>query len=243
MRISAALLSIFFSVSLLSGCATRQPIYGVVVDSISGSSVDKKSYILLPGNKDTKVDDLQFKEYATYVDRALIKQGLVPADSGEKANIAIFLVYGIGDPKEHKYSYSIPIWGKTGVSSSYTIGTVNSYGSYGSYSGTTIYNPTYGITGSTSHIGSYTTYFRFIVLDAMDLDEFRKSKKEVQLWKTTITSVGSSDDLRQAFPVLIAASQQYIANNTRKKVVVNISEGEERVNQIKGIERTEKKAQ
>jgi hypothetical protein len=243
MRISVALTSIFFSIVLLSGCATTQPGFSVKVDSISGTSADKTSYILLPGNKDAKADDLQFKEYAAYVNRALIKQGFVPADSVEKANIAIFLVYGIGDPQEHKYSYSIPTWGQTGVSSSYTTGTVSSYGGYGSYSGTTTYTPTYGITGSTSHIGSHTTYFRFMVLDAMDLDEYKKSKKEVQLWKTTVTSAGSSGDLRQVFPILVAASKQYIAKNTGQKVEVNLYEEDDRVIEIKGIARTEKKAQ
>lgn len=243
MRISVALTSLFFGVLLLSGCATTQPRFSVNVDSISGSDVDKNSYVLLPGNKDTKADDLQFKEYATYVNRALTKQGFAPADSFEKASVAIFLVYGTGNPQEHQYSYSIPTWGQTGVSSSYTTGAVSSYGGYGSYSGTTTYTPTYGITGSTSHTGSYTTYFRFMVLDAVDLDEYKKSKKEVQLWKTTVTSAGSSSDLRRVFPILVAASKQYIAKNTGQKVEVNIYEEDEQVIEIKGIAKAEKKAQ
>lgn len=228
---------------VVSGCATTQPQFSVKVDSISGQTADKGSYILLPGNKDTKTEDLQFKEYAGYVNRALIKQGFVPAESFEKSNIAIFLVYGIGDPQEHQYSYSIPTYGQTGVSSSFTTGSTSSYGGYGSYSGMTTYTPTYGITGSTSHTGSYTTYFRFMVLDAVDLDEYKKSKKEVQLWKTTVTSSGSSGDLRQVFPILVAASQQYIGENTGQKVEVDIYEEDERVIEVKGITKTEKKAQ
>ena len=148
-----------------------------------------------------------------------------------------------GDPQEHQYSYSIPTWGQTGVSSSYTTGTISSYGGYGSYSGTTTYTPAYGITGSTTHIGSYTTYFRFIVLDAVDLDEYKKSKKEVQLWKTYVTSSGSSSDLRRVFPILVAASQQYFGKNTGQKVEVNLDEEDERVTEIKGITKTEQIAQ
>lgn len=93
-RISAAIILVIASV--VSGCAAVQPSFSVRVDSISGGAVDKTSYILLPGNKDTKAEDLQFKEYAAYVNRALIKQGFVPAESFEKADVAIFLVYGIG---------------------------------------------------------------------------------------------------------------------------------------------------
>lgn len=243
MRAKIAPASVVLGALLLSGCATIQPQFSVRVDSISGATTDKSSYILLPGNKDTKAEDLQFKEYATYVNRALIKNGFMPAESFEKANVAIFLVYGIGDPQEHPYSYSLPTWGQTGVSSSYTTGTISSYGGYGSYSGTTTYTPTYGVTGSTTHVGSYTTYFRFMVLDAVDLDEYKNSKKEVQLWKTTVTSAGSSGDLRRVFPILVAASQQYVGKNTGQKVEVNLYEEDDRVIEIKGIIKTEKKAQ
>ncbi len=239
MRVTNRLSSLFFGALLLSGCVTTQDGFVVDVDSISGSDLDKRSYILMPGNKDTRADDLQFKEYAAYVNRALRDQGFMPVESFEEASLAIFLIYGIGDPQEHQYSYSIPTWGQTGVSSSYTTGTVNSYKGYGSYSGTTTYVPAYGITGSMSQAGSYTTFFRFMVLDAADLDEYRKSKKEVQLWKTTVASSGSSDDLRRVFPVLVAASKRYIGKNTGRKVKVNIYEEDEQVIEIKGIVRAE----
>lgn len=238
MRINVALFGFLLGVLLFSGCATTQPKCRVNVDSIGGSAVDKKSYILLPANKDTKADDLQFKEYATYVNRALIKQGFVPAESFESANIEILLAYGIGDPQEHQYSYSLPTWGQTGVSSSYTTGMVSSYGSY---SGITTYTPTYGVTGSTSHIGSYTTYFRYMILYAVDLDEYKNTKKEVQLWKTSVTSSGPSGDLRRVFPILVAASNQYIATNTGKKVTVDLYEEDEQVIEIKGIVKEKKK--
>jgi len=241
MKLNIATISLLFGALILSGCATMQPpTFFVNVDSI-GSAKENKTYILLPSNKDTKADDLQFKEYASYVNRALQAQGFVPAESFQKANVAIFLGYGIGDPKEHQYTYSLPTWGQTGVSSSYTTGTVSSYGDYGSYSGTTSYTPTYGVTGSTTHSGSYTTHFRFMLLDAVDLDEYKKSKKEVQLWKTTVTSSGSSGDLRRVFPILVAASKDYIATNTGKMVKVKLLEEDAQVMAIKGILKEPKK--
>lgn len=182
---------------------------------------------------------MQFKEYASYVRRALIKQGFAPAESFESANVAIFLVYGIGDPQQEQYSYSVPTWGQTGVSSSYTTGTINTYGSFSSYTGTTTYTPTYGVTGSRTHTGTRISYFRFMILDAVDLDEYKKSQTEVQLWKTTVASSGSSGDLRQVFPILVAASQQYIASNTGKKVSFSLREGDSRVLEVKGITKPE----
>ncbi|HOG18467.1 MAG TPA: hypothetical protein PLB96_14090 [Syntrophales bacterium] len=117
--------------AVLVGCALG-PMYRVKIDSISGlSTATKKTYILLPGVKDVEPNDLQFKEYSSYVERALSSAGYVRAENPQNANIAVFLSYGIGDPKDHQYSYSLPVWGQTGVASSTTYGTISSYGSSG----------------------------------------------------------------------------------------------------------------
>ena len=235
MKVNFSLTSLFITLILLSGCQITQPKYHVNVDSIGSSSDNKKSYILLPGNKATNSEDLQFKEYANYVNRALVSSGFKHAESYEKANVAIILMYGIGDPQTQQYSYSTPTWGQTGVSSSQTYGTVNTYGNYGSYSGTTTYTPQYGITGSTTQSGSYATYLRYMIISAVDLTEYNKSKKEVQLWKTTVTSSGTSGDLRKVFPVLVAASKSFIATNTGEKVKVEMHDTDKSVIDIKGI--------
>lgn len=220
---------------LLVGCATV-PRFHVNVDSISApGAILKKKYILLSGLKDIGPTDLQFTEYAGYVEKALTPMGLSRTDNFEDANVAIFLAYGIGDPQKHQYTYSLPVWGQTGVSSSTTYGTLSTYGGYGSYYGTTTYTPTYGITGYTTHIGTYTTYFRFFVLDAIDLEEYKSSQKVVQLWQTTVTSTGSSADLRRVFPVLVAASKPYIGTNTGKKVKLTLTENDKAVVEIRGL--------
>jgi hypothetical protein len=224
------LASILALLLLMAGCASVTK-YFVNVDSLQAPGTDdKKNFILLPGNKDTSVSDLQFREYAAYINRALISRGFVPAESIETANLAIFVVYGIGDPQQHQYSYSVPVWGQTGVSSSTTQGTLSTYGNY---SGTTTYNPTYGIKGYSSHVGTYTTYFRFLVLNAIDLSEYRKSKKEVQLWKTTVTSAGRSGDLRRVFPVMVTASKPHIATNSGQQIKIEIYENDPNILEIK----------
>ena len=230
------LLSVFLVLLTAAGCATMQPLqYHVNIDSLSASTqTAKKHFVLLPGNKDTPVTDLQFREYAGYISRALVTRGYVPAESIEKADIAIFVVYGIGNPQEHQYSYSVPTWGQTGVRSSSTRGTLNTYGSFGTYSGTTTYTPTYGVTGSTTNVGTYTTYSRFLVLNALDLSEYRQTKKEIQLWKTTITSIGSSGDLRLVFPYMVTASMPHIGTNTGQQIKVILYENDPAVMNVKG---------
>lgn len=229
MRCIIVLLSVL---TIIVGCAAGSK-YNVTIDSIcSPDTSTKKIYVLLPIAKDVGPNDLQFREFSSYVERALHSAGFVKAVNLNDANIAIFLNYGIGDPQDHQYSYSLPVLGQTGVSSSTTLG---SYRNYGTYQGTTAYTPTYGVTGFTTNVGSYTTFFRFIILDALDLEEFKRSEKVVQLWKTTMTSIGSSGDLRKVFPVLVAASRPYIGTNTGSQVDLTLDEENMAVLEIKGL--------
>ena len=233
MRIKLVLLA---AVLLVSGCATMgPPQFNVAVNSLaSPAAATEKTYILLPGNKDVTWNDLQFQEYAGYLMRVLAAHGFVPVKSAEKADVAIVLFYGIGDPETHQYSYSLPVFGQTGVASSNTYGTISSYGGSASYSGTTTYTPSYGVTGYTSQTGSYTTYFRYAKIAAYDYQKYLQTKEQVELWKTTITSIGSSGDLRQVFPILIAAASPYIASNTGKQVHVSLYEADPVVKAVKG---------
>lgn len=221
---------------LASGCATMGQLqFEVRVDSLaSPAAQQKRTYLLLPGNEGVTWDDLQFQEYAVYVMRVLNAQGFVSAQKAEDADVVIVLSYGIGDPQTRQYSYSLPVWGQTGVSSAHTYGRATSYGSSASYSGTTIYTPTYGVTGYTSHVGTQTTYFRYALIVGYDLKIFKQTEKQVQLWRTTATSTGSSGDLRQVFPILVSASIPYIASNTGKQVSVRLYENDKIVRTVKG---------
>ncbi len=84
----------------------------VGVDSLSvPESAGKVTYILLPGLQGVEPSDLQFKEFKAYVERALNSRGFFRARTIDDATVAIFLAYGIGDPRDHIYSYSVPVWG------------------------------------------------------------------------------------------------------------------------------------
>lgn len=216
-------------VGLIANCASTKPAntkptYVVSIDAInSDEAIGKKRYILLSGAKDVKESDLQFKEYANYVKSSLVSNGFIHVDNIEEADIGIFLVYGIGDPQERQYIYTVPTWGRTGTSSSTVIGN------------TVFHTPSYGITGYTAQTDTYTTYFRYLGLEAIDFKVYKQSEKIVQLWKTTVTSLGSSGDLRVVFPIMVAASGSYFGDNTGKKVDMAITEDDERVTKIKGL--------
>ena len=226
---------LFIFYNLFINCQSSQQVsYDINVSSI-GDSVNTKKYILIPGNKDIPIDDLQFKEYATYLNRALKLYEFVPVSSFNEADIGIIFYYGIDDPKSNQYSYNVPTWGQTGVSSSKTYGTVNSYGNYSS---NTYNTPSYGITGSTTRYDTYTTYRRFMKIDAIDMREYLKSNKIVSIWNTSVTSIGSSGDLRLILPIMVVGSMPYLGKNSGKLIELSISEGDQRIDVIKGIQKT-----
>ncbi len=242
LRILIAISSIFL---ILNGCFLRSrtytyygggDIFNVVIDSINAPEKStQQKYFLLPGLKDVNLNDLQFREYVTYVDKALKNRGYVKTTSSDDAELIIFLSYGIGDPQNNVYSYVMPTWGQTGYSSSTTYGTVRSYGNSASFSGTTSYTPSYGITGYVPITRSYTTYSRYIIIDAVDALESRKTAKIVQAWQTNIASTGSSGDLRRAFPVMITAAMPLIASNTQGMISYEINEEDAAVLYVKGL--------
>lgn len=221
------LLSIVF---FAAGCTTYRS-FNVSVDSICTSSArEKKTYVLLPGNKDGKISDLQFQEFAAYTENALNAQGFKKGSSIDDAEVAILLCYGISDPQLYEYTYSVPIYGQTGVSSSTTSGTVNSFGRSVIYSENTNYTPSYGVVGSSTHVETGVVFARYMVISGVDLEQFKKTGKiedAQEIWSTKVNSVGASGDLREIFPVLLVASQKHIADNTGKKIFYNIREDEE----------------
>lgn len=236
--ITVILAAIFSS---LSGCASMQPTsFSVSVDSLASPEAKaKKRYILMPGGKGVDASDLEFQEFSKQVEVALTEQGFTKASEFNQADIAIFLAYSIGDPKTYQYTYSVPTWGQTGVSSSRTYGTVSSYGGTGTYSGTTTYTPNYGITGSTTHVGTNTVYSRFLMLNAYDAPTFVIDEKMLQVWKTSVVSTGSSGDLRLVFPYLVAAMSPYVGTNTGRRVEVKIPANDPRIQTIRGTQSKE----
>lgn len=176
-----------------------------------------------------------FREFATQVSRVLNSRGFVSADYAEKADLAVVLFYGIGDPKVTQYTYALPIWGQTGINSAYTSGVIRATGNTATYSETTTYSPSYGIKGYTTQVGSVTTYFRYADIIGYYLKRFRDTKQQIQLWKVNITSTGSSGDIRRVFPIMIGAATPYVATDSGRQLEIALHEDENRVRFVKGL--------
>lgn len=218
---------------VLTGCVR----FNVKVDSINDSNQRKNpKYILLSGIKGVDVNDLQFKEYAMYVRRALAEKGFTLADDIKQAELAVFLSYGIGEPQAIPYAFSLPIYGQTGGGTTTYNATTFGPGGIANTVGTAYQVPQYGVVGSQSYSGVNFLYFRYMVLEAIDLDKYRRTNAITPVWKTTVTSAGSSGDLRRVLPIMVAGAEPYISTNTGKQVSLTLYEGEDSVLHIKGLQ-------
>jgi hypothetical protein len=206
----------------------------VDIDSIGNHPEYAKSYILSSGMNNINDNDLQFKEYAEYVNRALKEKGYQLSDFGN-ANIGIMLSYGISEPHTEYGISSKPIFGQTGVSSSHTTGSINTFGNMATLNANTTYTPSYGVVGNKIETISNTSYNRYITLQAVDLNIYRTTRDMKPIWKVKMTSNGASGDLRLIFPVMIGAGKEYIGTNTGKSIKVIIAEDDEKVLAVKNL--------
>jgi len=227
----------------LAGCATPAGYqslgYSISIDGLNnGQDTDnKKVFIAPPAGINDPESDLQFVEFSNYIKKGLTQNGAVIVNKVEDADILVTLRYGISDPKEHTYNYSVPIFGQTGVASS----TTNATGQFfktgpfisGGYSGTTTYTPSYGVIGSSTQQETIVSFLRYFVLEAYDLITYRETKKIVQLWKISVSSVGGSGDLRRIFPVLVAGSAPYFGRDTGHKIELEIGDDDASIVAIK----------
>jgi hypothetical protein len=232
-KILAAVCAVLAMVFLASTGCVRS--YLVHIDSISDSSVKlNKTYLIVPGNKDTGANDLQFREFAGLLVRAMAIQGYTIADVSQKPDIEVYLSYGIGEPETHTYSYSEPVWGQTGV---------NVYTQTDQYTGkdnvtttnsSTFMEPQYGVTGYTEKTGEITVYKKFIIIDAYDIKNGAPGAQLKEVWKTSIDANGKAKDLRKVFPGMLAAAVNYIGVNTGEVLSVQIAQDSPVLKAIKG---------
>ena len=232
-RSSVACLILSIIAIAASGCVRA---YHVQIDSISDRSVQlNKVYQILPGNKDTSANDLQFKEFAGLLVKALSMQGYTMADASRRAEIEIYLSYGVGEPEKHTYSYTTPVWGQTGMDIYTQTNQVNNpdNNTATQYS-TTYVEPQYGVTGFTEQTGEYIAYKKYVILDAFDIKNGKPGTKLNEIWKTSISGTGKIKDLRKIYPALLGAAVKYIGMNTGEEISVDIAEDAEVIKAIKG---------
>ncbi len=190
------LLLVALFTSALSGCAmllrSQIAVFHELPEGFAGTT-----YAMIPFKE--QEGSLEHKSHEQGIRQELNARGFRETPL-EQAEVVVFLSYGIDTGREVVSSY--PIIGQTGVSSSYTSGTVQSYGGYGTYSGTTTYTPRYGVVGT--GVTSRTEYARFLRLDFLDKKTLAEGKIK-KLYEGKVVSRGSSGQLVAVLPTMVKA--------------------------------------
>jgi len=212
--------------------STDKIFYSVSVRSLKDADTPmQKYYHILPGDKGISEGDIEFKEFARQIKFVLRKKGYIERTI-DKAQFVIFLTYGIGEPQVDNYSFTFPEFGKIGGST--TTFSAHSWEGMGStVTGEMTQEPTYGVTGYDKYSGSVTTYTRYMILDAYDLQGYKWNGKTENTWRTYVVSSGRSDDLENVFTYLVVASENYINNKTNGDAHLRLEEEDEGVNEVR----------
>jgi hypothetical protein len=66
---------------------------------------------------------------------------------------------------------------------------------------------------------------RYLNLVAYDSSEFKKSKKEVEMWKSNVSSIGSTRDFEKVYPILLGITSELVsdAGKLNKSLIVSDS--------------------
>ena len=180
---------------LMSGCAMVKS--NIAVFHELPIRAEPIKYAALPLKE--QEGSLEYKAYAQQIKDELNKKGFAEVPINE-AEVVLFFEYGIDSGKEVISSY--PIIGRTGTSSSYTSGTLNTYGSYATYSGTTYNTPTYGVVGTGAR--SDTVYSRYLRVDLLDRATLSDGKIK-KVYEAQVTSAGSKGQIAAVMPTMIKA--------------------------------------
>lgn len=203
---------------LLGGCAaTSHPLqFRTEIDALAApGDIAAKRFVVLPDNPNGNTQDLQFIEFKGYIEKILANRGYSKAASLQDSDLVMFLSYGVGAPEVHQYTYDVPIWNDWNYYYPYRMSRYNR----GFY-------PGFAAGGYSQRIETYTTFRRYLALEACETGAYLHQQQRKQLWKTSVQSSGASNDLRLVFPYMAAAMQAYLGSNTGHMITLDIGEND-----------------
>lgn len=173
--------------------------YDTYITAFGELELQDLKFFIEPADENISPDDLEFKEYASYVAAYFVMWGAKQVDDIKDADVFILADFGIGETKP--LVYHRPIYGNTGVASQRTTYYKNS--SYTSYS------YSHGVVGyDTKEVDQYRKY---INLHAYKLEN---EKNPTPVWKAEIVCTSSGSSLAKAIPVMMWNVRYWIGEKT-----------------------------
>jgi len=210
------LLGVSAIVLFLSSCATASFVqdgtginYFVSVNSYGNYDLKGKTYYIESGDENISSNDLEFKEYAGYLEENLKTQGAQKTTDKENADLCILMNYCITD-QSYQETIPIPEYGRTSIASTTTKGNVTTYQ----------YN--YGTTGYHYVNRDVSKFLR--VVNIYGYDNKTLDSEPIMLWKTNLKSEGFRSDLRTVIPYIFYAGIGKLGVSTNGETLVTVPE-------------------
>ncbi|MBH1918925.1 hypothetical protein [Serratia surfactantfaciens] len=218
-----------FSILVLSGCAQKP---SVNVNAMTSGVATGKNIVIIPARQELwNSNQLEYMQISRVVASTLSSSGYRMVDKVEDADQAILLDFNRSGAVSQARNVTMPIYGQTGVSSSTTYGTanttLNNYGyGYGTANttgtSTTVYNPTYGITGTYNTTVVDTFYGAAVSIQSFDSRKYLKTKQAIMLWKSIATYVSSNADNISDYKGLARIASSFADKNTNGSVPISV---------------------
>lgn len=227
--------------ALLSGCGTLYQL------EISARNPDQSalqgSYVLVPGNPDVSVKSAEFEKVSNQVERGLSGSELrrLPIARLADADMAIVVDYQVGEPEEVGHSSKVPMF-QTRTQADSEDGTKeggstrNRSSGGRSSPGVVDAPPVQELIGTQTYTFVRTQYWRDLSLRAItfDLDGPNNLSlhKTGSLWTVMVATAGSSSDLDEVMPVMIAAAKPYIGVHSEEPIFEKMNGIDRRIKAI-----------
>ena len=216
-----SLLFLTFSI-MTSGCRTYHINVNGYLDPENEKIVEPGSSIFVIGSKEVK-NPIFDKEVKNKIEKLLALKGFDIKDS-EEADF--FLIYSYGIDNGTTKTGALPVYQSGGTA------TVNTFGSSG-YSHSMVQLP-----GSTTYVPySRTLYGRWLLLNVIDAQRYRRTEEINSTWVGEMSSSGSNSDLREVVNYLLVVAFDHFGEDTGKQIKKTILSTDERaINLIKPSE-------
>lgn len=192
MSVSRFLFVVVF-VACLSGCGgfikTEVSSFHEMPQNLIGSK-----FFIFPCEE---TDSLECSHYLGLIKRKLIEKGMIESDI-ENSDYYFFVKYNINGKIVKTYE---PIKRQTGIASSQTFGTLNSFGSWGTYSATTYNYPSYEVVG-TKEKEELKGYIRHLYVEVYVQGKENRAVPE-KIFEGSAVSEGSKGELSLVMPAII----------------------------------------
>lgn len=133
---------------------------------------------------------LEFDSVRNRVRQYLERSGYVVVNLNEKPDQVMLVLFGIDNGQTVQRNVSVPIFGQTGVASSSTYGTINSYGTTSTLNATTFNTPSFGVTGYNNFTVNDKVYSRYLILDIIDPKQSSEGRYKF-VYQSELNSTGS----------------------------------------------------